>query len=66
MQLDSDLGIGEGVEVEIVVRPVQRQQPWGERIKQSAGAMANLWSEEDDRILEELREDRTTSRGIPE
>ena len=68
IELDEDLGIGDGEEVEVIVKPVKAKRPWGEGIKRSAGALADFWTEEDDRILKEIQEDRKrfTHREIPE
>jgi hypothetical protein len=68
IELDEDLGIGDGEEVEVIVRPVKGKRPWGEGIKCSAGALADCWTKEDDRILKEIQEDRKqlTHREIPE
>jgi hypothetical protein len=58
IELSADPGIGDGQVVEVVVRVVERPEAWGEGIRRSAGAMAGHWTEEDDRILEELHRDR--------
>jgi len=66
--LDEPLGLPLGQDVEVVVTPISRRRPWGEGIRRSAGALADMWSEEDDRILSEIHEDRkrASSREIPE
>ena len=66
--LDEPLGLPLGQDVEVVVTPISRRRPWGEGILRSAGAFADTWSEEDDRILAEIHEDRkrASSREIPE
>ena len=66
--LDEPLGLPLGQDVEVVVTPIARGRPWGEGILRSAGALADTWSEEDDRILAEIHEDRkrASSREIPE
>ncbi|MCY2986768.1 MAG: hypothetical protein NTY19_02755 [Planctomycetota bacterium] len=66
--LDEPLGLPMGQDVEVVVTPIARQRPWGQGILRSAGALADTWSEEDDRILAEIHEDRkrASSREIPE
>jgi len=66
--LDEPLGLPLGQDVEVVVTPISRRRPWGEGILRSAGALADTWSEEDDRILAEIHEDRkrASSREIPE
>jgi hypothetical protein len=58
----------EGHHVEIAIRILPTQEPWGEGIKRSAGALAHDWTEEDDRILEAIHEDRKRPswRELPE
>lgn len=49
----------QGQQVEIKVRIVpKRNEPWGEGLKRCAGILANEWTEDDDRILEEIHQDR--------
>ena len=57
-----------GQQVEVKIRVMsQRNEPWGEGIKRCAGILADEWTEEDDRILEEIYQDRKRpSRRIPE
>ena len=66
--LDESLGLPLGQDVEVIVTPVASRRPWGEGIRRSAGALAETWSGEDDRILAEIHEDRqrASSREIPE
>jgi predicted DNA-binding antitoxin AbrB/MazE fold protein len=68
IELDEDVDIADGEEVEVIVKIAKPRRPWGEGIKRSAGALANSWTEEDDRILDEIQEDRKrpTHREIPE
>lgn len=58
---------GQQVEIAIRVLP-KKSEPWGEGLKRSAGALANEWTAEDDRILGEIHQDRKRSshREIPE
>ncbi|HEX3872372.1 MAG TPA: hypothetical protein VHV77_18130 [Pirellulales bacterium] len=60
IELDEEPGVAEGQEVEVQVKVVAnaRHTP-GEGLRRSAGAMANEWTEEDDRILEAIHQDRT-------
>ena len=58
IRLDEDLGLAEGQEVEIQVKVVSSQKRWGEGLQRCAGALANEWTEEDDRVLEEIHLDR--------
>jgi hypothetical protein len=57
-----------GQQVEIQIRVVTRPESWGEGLKRCAGALASEWTEEDDRILEEIHQDRNrpSRREIPE
>ena len=58
IELDEDLGVFEGQEVEVNVRLVEVAKPWGDGLRRCAGALADEWTEEDDRILEQIRLDR--------
>jgi hypothetical protein len=58
IELATDPGIEDGQMVEVVVRVIKKSKPWGEGIRRSAGAMADHWTEDDDRILEEIQRDR--------
>jgi hypothetical protein len=51
-------GVADGQEVEVVVKFSKPSRPWGEGIRSSAGSLADEWTEEDDRILEQLQQDR--------
>lgn len=57
-----------GQRVEIQIRVVPKKEPWGEGLKRCAGILADDWTDEDDRILEEIHQDRkrTSRRKIPE
>ena len=66
IELDQDLGIAEGQEVEVrvtVLRPKKRlpgpPRGWQPGNTQTtAGLLADVCTEEDDRILEEIHQDR--------
>lgn len=59
IQLTEDPGVPLGQEVELVITAVtDKQRPWGEGLRRCAGAMAEHWTEEDDRILEEIYQER--------
>jgi hypothetical protein len=58
IQLREDLGMGSGQPVRVSVEPLTTPETWGEGIRRSAGALADSWSEEDDRILDALRRER--------
>jgi len=63
--LDEPLGLPAGQEVNVIVTPVVRERPRGDGIRRSAGALADSWSDEDDRILTEIHQDRKAA-GRPE
>jgi hypothetical protein len=56
--LREDLGMGSGQPVRVSVEPLTTPETWGKGIRQSARALADSWSEEDDRILDALRRQR--------
>jgi FKBP-type peptidyl-prolyl cis-trans isomerase 2 len=58
---------GQQVAIEIKVI-AKKTEPWGEGLKRCAGALADEWTNEDDRILEEIYQDRKRAnrREIPE
>ena len=62
IELDEDLGVVEGQEVEVQVtmhKPKKRLPGWQPgNTKTTAGLLADLCTEEDDRILEEIYQDR--------
>jgi hypothetical protein len=79
IELAGSTGLSDGEAVEVSIRPVLRSssehrvlpKPPGwypGSTKTSAGALADVWTEEDDRILKEIEEDRqrATAREIPE
>jgi hypothetical protein len=58
IELDEDLGLAEGQAVEIQVKVIPQPTQWGDGLRRCAGALANEWTEEDDRILEGIHRDR--------
>lgn len=60
--------IADGQEVQVIVKILKDPRPWGEGLRRSAGALANDNPEEDDKILEEIYQDRKrkSHREIPE
>jgi hypothetical protein len=56
IELDEDLGVAEGQEVEVQVTIVQPARKWGEGILRSAGALAD--DPEWDTIMEQIHSDR--------
>ncbi len=67
IELDDDLGVSDGQEVEIRVKVVPSPKKWGDGLRRCAGVLANEWTAEDDRILEEIYQDRKrdTRREVP-
>jgi hypothetical protein len=58
IELTEDPGVAEGQQVEVIIRIVPSPRTWGEGLRRCAGAFAADWSEEDDRILEEIHRER--------
>lgn len=57
IELQEDPGVPEGQPVEIVLR-VPSGSAWGEGLRRCAGALSELWTEQDDRILAEIARER--------
>ncbi len=58
IELDEDLGLAEGQDVEVRIKVVTVTQRWGDGLRRCAGALANEWTAEDDRILEAIHQER--------
>jgi hypothetical protein len=60
IELDEDLGVAEGLAVEVQVTVIQPSRKWGEGILRSAGALADdpHW----DAIMEEIHQARKVER----
>jgi hypothetical protein len=58
IELDADLGLADGQQVEVHVTPISQTEHWGDGLRRCAGALASEWTEEDDHILEAIRLDR--------
>lgn len=58
IELTEDPGFADGQQVEITIKTVPNPRPWGEGLRRCAGAFATEWTEEDDRILEEIHQER--------
>jgi hypothetical protein len=58
IELVEDPGVAEGQQVVITIKTVPSPRPWGEGLRRCAGAFAADWTEEDDRILEEIYQER--------
>lgn len=52
------LGLEDGQHVEVVVKSVGRSGSWGEGLRRCAGALASEWTDDDDRILDDIHHDR--------
>jgi hypothetical protein len=67
IELSEDPGVADGQQVEITIRTVPTPRPWGEGLRRCAGAFAADWTEEDDRIFEQMHLDRKrdTRQDIP-
>ena len=59
IELDEDPGVSEGEQVEITIKTQPAKESWGEGLRRCAGALADEWTEEDDRILAEISAQRT-------
>ena len=58
---DDPLPIAEGESVEVIVRTAENNRSPGDGIRQSAGALALEFTEEDQRILDEIQKARHIS-----
>jgi hypothetical protein len=58
IELAEDPGVADGQQVEITIKTVPNPRAWGEGLRRCAGAFAADWTEEDDRILEEIHQER--------
>ena len=75
IHLEHDLGVADGQEVEVDIRIVRSKKRlpgpppgWNpDQVSSTAGALADSWTSDDDRILEEIYQDRKreTRRGVP-
>jgi len=61
-------GISDGQEVRAILSVAKKSRPWGEGLRNSAGALADSWTDQDDKILEEIYQQRKqkSHREIPE
>lgn len=60
IELDEDLGVAEGQEVEVQIKVVPPTRKWGEGILRTAGALAD--DTEWDAIMEEVHRSRQIER----
>jgi hypothetical protein len=63
IELDVDLGLADGQEVEVEIRIIQPTRKWGDGILRTAGALAD--DTEWDAIMEEIRQARRSERQRP-
>jgi hypothetical protein len=63
IELKENPGISDGQEVRLIVSVAKKSRPWGEGLRNSAGALANSWTDQDDKILEELHRQRKSDMG---
>jgi hypothetical protein len=59
IELDEDPGVAEGQQVEIIIKTVPANKTWGEGLRRCAGALADDWTADDDRILDEIHLNRS-------
>lgn len=57
IELHEDPGLAEGQEVQVHVKPVAHADNVG-GLQRCAGALSDEWTNDDDRILEQIRRDR--------
>lgn len=61
IELDENLGLRDGERVEVTVEHLgSGGAAWGEGLRRCAGALAHSWTEDDDRILEQIQRERKT------
>jgi hypothetical protein len=68
IELSEDIGMAEGEQVEITVRRLSASRLPGEGLRRCAGALADDWTKEDDRILAVIYQDRKqdSRKDLPE
>ena len=66
IELDQDLGVADGQDVEVQVKIVSSTTTWGESLRRCAGALADITGLDEDleQILRERKTDRL--RDLPE
>ena len=60
IELDEDMSLADGAEVEVTVKPARPRRVWGEGIKRSAGGWADY--PEMDAIMEQIHQERKMER----
>ena len=66
IELDEDLGVAEGQDVEVQVKVVPSTETWGDGLRRCAGALADIpgLDEDMEQILRERKTDRF--RDVPQ
>ena len=59
IEFREDIGIPDGEQVDVIVTPSKRKQPWGEGIARSAGAASDV--PEFDQVFQQIERDRKTA-----
>ncbi len=59
IELEEDVGLADGAEVEVLVQPAKRRQEWGEGIKRAAGVGAD--TSDFDEVFEQIAKERRTA-----
>jgi hypothetical protein len=49
IELKENPGISDSPEVRIILSVANKSRPWGEGLRNSAGALANSWTDQDDK-----------------
>lgn len=60
IELDDDIGVPNGQEVEVVVRVLQTRQGWGDGIRRSAGVAADI--ADFDEVFSQIERQRKAAR----
>jgi hypothetical protein len=60
IEISQDVGVPDGQEVEVLVRPLGQTAEWGEGIRRSAGGWADY--PEMDAVMQQIQQDRKTER----
>ena len=60
IELSENPGMPDGTSVQVWVKAITPAAPaWGEGLRRCAGALADEWTEDDDRILAEIHQERS-------
>lgn len=68
IELRFNPGLPDGAKVEMELKLIPSKKMTGEGLIRSAGALADIWSKEDDAILEEIAQSRfgSSTRELPQ